>query len=112
MRSSRTPSLRRCDEHSNPAWKKLSNEGGNMFLNACGIWMLRGVSPSNARVADIVSLWPLEPPLGAVPGGGLGEALPGLDARMPQAQRRRAARIDDPIVVREIGRAVDSELGL
>src|SRR4051812_21942148 len=25
MRSSRTPSRRRCDEHSKPAWKKLAN---------------------------------------------------------------------------------------
>src|SRR5690348_12133828 len=26
MRSRRTPSRRRCDEHSKPAWKKLSNQ--------------------------------------------------------------------------------------
>src|SRR4051812_40035256 len=53
----------------------------------------------------------LEPVLGAVPVGGLLEALIGRDLRPPQFWRAGALGLDHPIAVREISGAVDRELG-
>src|SRR6185369_4572024 len=53
----------------------------------------------------------LKPPLLLIPAGGLGEALVGLDARVPEVGRREAAGADYPIGMAEIGRPVQGQFG-